>query len=159
MTGKFEYNNNWLVNTVVFITTFAAIFGGASIIADYDIPGGVFLIVILMFVLLWVEVLLLGRCSFIANNHKLIFRVGPITYKYSYSEIKSAEVKIGFTRGRYGMYPHVELVITFTNGETETFCDSKVSEDVLSTPEKHKEFLENHQFTTLSNYINERAGR
>ena len=55
------------------------------------------------------------------------------------------------------MYPHIKFVITLTNGETETFCDSKVSTDVLSTPEKHKEFLENHQFTKLSNYINERV--
>ncbi|MDE7289327.1 MAG: hypothetical protein K2N71_07500, partial [Oscillospiraceae bacterium] len=135
------------------------IFGGAGIVSKCDIPGGAFIVVILMFAMPCVEALLLGRCSFTADDNKLIFRIGPIKYEYSYSKIKSAEVQTGFTHSRYGNSAHVELIITFTDGETETFCDSNVPDDALSTPEKHKEFHDNHQFTKLSNYINERAGR
>ena len=159
MTGKFKDYNNGLLSFVGIITFFVVIFGGAGIVVKYDIPGGGFLIFILMFALIWVESLLLERCSFTADDDKVIFREGPIKYEYSYSEIISAEARTGFTHGRYGSSAHVELVITLTDGETAEFCDSKVPDEALSTPEKHKEFHENHQFTKLSNYINQRAGR
>ena len=159
MTGKFKDYNNWLVMVVIFITGFVVIFGGAGIVHKYNIPGGALIIVILFFSILWLETSLLAQCSFTADNNKLIFRVGPIKYKYKYSEIKSAEVQTGFTHGRYGSSAHVELVIYFTDGGKETFGDSSVPDDALSTPEKHKEFHDNHQFTKLCNYINQRAGR
>lgn len=159
MTGKFKDYNNGLFVCVGIVTFLVVAIGGGTITAKYDNPGFLFLTVILFFAILWVEILLLVRCSFTADDNKLIFRVGPIKYEYSYSEINSAEAKTGFTHGRYGNSAHVELVITLTDGETATFCDSKVPDDALSTPEKHKEFHDSHQFTKLSNYINERAGR
>lgn len=159
MTGKFKDYNNGLFVSVGLVTFFVIIFGGACIAPKYDTPESVVIAVILFFVLLWVESLLLARYSFTADDDKLIFREGPIKYEYSYSEIKSAEAQTGFTHGRYGSSAYVELVITLTDGETATFCDNDVPDDALSTPEKHKEFHDNHQFTKLSNYINERAGR
>lgn len=159
MTGKFKDYNNGLLSFVGIITSFVVIFGGVCIASKYDIPSGVFIIVILWFAILWVEISLLGRCSFTADDDKVIFHEGPIKYEYSYSEIISAEAKTGFTHGRYGSSAHVELVITLTDGETATFCDSKVPDEALSTPEKHKKFHDSHQFTKLSNYINQRAGR
>lgn len=159
MTGKFKDYKNWLVHIAILITTFVTIFGGASIVVKFNILGGAFFVLIVMFAASFAVAALLGRCSFTADDDKVIFHVGPIKYEYSYSEIKSAEARTGFTHGRYGTSAHVELVITLTDGETETFCDSKVPDDALSTPEKHKEFHDSHQFTKLSNYINERAGR
>ena len=157
MTGKYKDYNNGLFVCVSVVTFLACMFGSAFIDVKYDIS--VFGTVILIFAILWVEILLLGRCSFTADDEKVIFHVGPIKYEYSYSEIISAEAKTGFTHGKGGSSAHVKLVITLTDGETKTFYDSKVPDEALSTPEKHKEFHENHQFTKLSNYINERAGK
>lgn len=159
MTGKFRNYNNWLVQAAIIITTLVTILGGASIVVKFDIPVGAFFVLIVMFAADFAVAVLLGRCSFTADDDKLIFREGPIKYEYSYSEINSAEAKTGFTHGRYGTSAYVELVITLTDGETATFCDSKVPDDALSTPEKHKEFHDSHQFTKLSNYINQRTGR
>lgn len=156
MTGKFKDNNNVLANVVGVVTILVALFGGMCICSKYNIPGDVFTIVILMLVMLWVEELLLGRCSFIANDNKLFFHVGSIKHTYRYSEITSAETRTGFTRGRYGNIPYVEFIITLKSGDTVTFRDNDVPTDALSTPEKHKEFHDNHQFTKLSNYINQR---
>lgn len=159
MTGKFKDYKNGLFVSVSVVTSLVVMFGGACITPKNDVAGSVFITVILFFAILWVEILLLARCGFTADDDKVIFRVGPIKYEYSYSEIKSAEAQTGFTHGRSGSSAYVELAITLTNGETATFCDSNVPDDALSTPEKHKEFHDNHQFTKLSNYINERAGR
>ena len=56
------------------------------------------------------------------------------------------------------MYPHVYFIIKLINGKIVTFSDDNIPTDVLSTPEKYKEFHENHQFTKLSDYINQRVG-
>ena len=80
-------------------------------------------------------------------------------YVYSYADIESAETKADFYTGRLGLQPYMAISINFTDGNTVTFCDESLPKNVLCTPEKHKEFHENHQFTKLSNYINQRAGR
>lgn len=155
MTGKFKDCNNVFLTCIAFVTLFGLMFCGVVILSKYDIPCGLLIMVILILVILRVEDLLLGQCSFTADNNKLIFRVGPLKYKYKYSEIKSAEAGTGFTsRG----LAYIELVITLANGETETFCDV-IPAEALSTPEKHKEFYDSHRFTKLSYYINERAGK
>ena len=164
MTGKFN-GDNMALNVTVAVTFFGAmligIFSGLSFNVDSRGMAGVigFLIALAMIPLILAEVKLLQKCSFNADNDKVIFYAGFIKHIYNYSEIASAKVKTGFIHGRYGTSPRVELIITLKNGDTVTFSDIDVPDDVLSTPEKHREFHDNHQFTKLSNYINERAGK
>lgn len=163
MTGKFN-GDNMALNVTVAVTFFGAIFSGLlsglSFNFDRSFAGIIgFLICLVMMALIFAEVKLLQKCSFNADNDKVIFYAGFIKYTYNYSEIASAEAKTGFIHGRYGTSPRVELIIKLKNGDTVTFSDINVPDDALSTPEKHKEFHDNHQFTKLSNYINRRAGR
>lgn len=154
MTGKFKDCNN-AFGIIVSTVTMCVILCVGFCISDTE--GEFALTTFLGFAALFLCIPL-GHCSFIAYKNKVVFRVGFINHKYSYSEIKSAEVQTGFTHSRYGSSPHVKLVIFLTNGESVTFRDNTVPDDALSTPEKHKEFHENHQFTKLSDYINQRAG-
>lgn len=155
MTGKFKDNNNRVIHVAIIITTLVMFLGGTAI----NIPFVGFFVGILMVAAIFAVVELLEWCSFTADDDKVIFCVGPIKYKYSYSEIESVETQTGFTHSRYGMSPHVELTIKLKNGDTVTFRDNSIPDYALSTPENHKEFHDNHQFTKLSNYINQRAGK
>lgn len=155
MTGKFkDYNNAFGI--IVSIVTMCVIFCVGFCIGDTE--GELALTAFLGFAALFLCIPF-GRCSYTADEEKIIFREGPIKYTYSYSEIKSAKAQTGLSHGKYGTSPYVELVLTLTDGECAEFRDQNVPDDALSTPEKHKEFHDNHQFTKLSNYINQRAGR
>lgn len=153
------------LNVTVAVTFFGAIFigilSGLSLNFDPNSFAGIIgsLLGLAMMALILAEVKLLQKCSFDADNDKVIFYAGFIKHTYNYSEIISAEAKIGFTHGRFGSSPSAELIIKLKNGDTVTFSDINVPDDALSTPEKHKKFHDSHQFTKLSNYINERAGR
>lgn len=115
---------------------------------------------VIVMVLLWsAELKLLGEGTFTADNDKVTFRIGFIKRTYGYSEINSTVTQIGFIHGKYGASPHVELTIKLKDGNIAVFRDSDIPDGALSTPEKHKEFHENHQFTKLSRYINDRAGK
>lgn len=163
MTGKFKDKNNSAVTVTLLVTFFAGIsvFGFFMfLVFGHDngrlggFAGGLIISIIMI-----LEINILSKGSYYVCKNEIIFCIRCIKYTFKYSEIASAETQIGFTRGRYGLIPYVEISITLNNGETVTFHDENVPRDALVTPEKHREFLDSHQFTKLSNYINQRAGR
>lgn len=160
MTGKFKDYGNALLNFCCGVLMCFSLYLCAVFCIDSDISMGWVFVVIISAIAVPVSLpYLLGQGSFKACKNKVIFRIGLIKHTYSYSEIESVEVQTGFTYGRYSSSPCIELIINLSNGNTVTFRDGSVPSDVLSTPEKHKEFHDNHQFTKLCNYINERVGR
>lgn len=97
--------------------------------------------------------------SFAADEEKVVFRLGFITYTYKYSEIKFAETQTGFSHGRYDSGPYVKIDIYLKgDNDPKTFYD-RIPNEALSTPEKHKKFLDEHRFTALCSFINERVSR
>ena len=161
MTGKFTDKNNSSFNVIFVLTFFTWVILGAFISTRDKFLGALYILIsaLALSAVIYAEMKLLSKGSFTVYKNEVVFRVGLIKYIIKYSEITSAETQIGFTHGRYGRFPYVKLVITLNGGKTFTFRDDSIPDDALSTPERHKEFHENHQFTKLSNYINERAGR
>lgn len=155
MTGKFKDYRNGIFAVVV--TIFAAVFLAVFIKAFFDID--IFYAFVGSAAIYAAARMLLARGSFTAYGEKVFFRLGFMQYVYSYSQILSAETKTGFYDGRLGRQPYIVISIKLTDGNTVTFYDESLPKNALSTPEKHKEFHDNHQFTKLSNYINQRAGR
>ncbi len=161
MTGKFTDKNNSNLTIILVVTFLGWIILGMLISAWNNFLGVGFAIIsaLACCAVMYAEIKLLSKGSFSVYKDKVVFQVGLIKYIFRYSEITSAETQTGFTHGRYGKSPHIKLTITLKSGDTVTFRDDSVPDDALITPEKHKEFLDNHQFTKLSNYINKRAGR
>ncbi|MDE5741518.1 MAG: hypothetical protein K2H90_03630 [Oscillospiraceae bacterium] len=155
MTGKFkDYRQSKSVSVVMlFVTVFLAVLIKASFNIDISFAFAVSAVVYAA------ARILTARGSFTAYRDKVFFCLGFMQYVYSYADIESAETKADFYTGRLGLQPYMAISINFTDGNTVTFCDESLPKNALSTPEKHKEFHENHQFTKLSNYINQRAGR
>lgn len=166
MTGKFNNSSNIVCSSYCFII-FPLVFIGGPIIAvksGLNETAGVFLVAILAlvsFLLLSLSLLtLLKKCEFSADDEKIVFRVAFSFLKYTYyfSEIKSASTQVGFSHGRYGASARAELVITLSDGKRITFYDEDVPDEALSNPKNHKMFQDAHQFTSLCQYLNERAG-
>lgn len=100
-----------------------------------------------------------GHGRFFADEDKIVFRVGLIKREYSYAEIVSTVSQTGFSSGRLGMSPYIKLLIKLTDGSIVSVRDDNISKNAFSTPENHKQFQDNHQFTKLSDYINQRVKR
>lgn len=155
MTGKFmDYKNN---KFVAIVTIFAVVFLAVLITAMFDMD--IFYAFVGSAAIYVVANMILARGSFTAYGDKVFFRLGFMQYVYSYSQILSAETKTGFYNSRLGRQPYIVLSINLIDGNTVNFYDESLSKNALSTPEKHKEFQDSHQFTKLSYYINERAGK
>lgn len=155
MTGKFkDYTNSKFASIA---TIFAAVFLAVLITAMFDID--IFYAFVGSAAIYAAARMLLARGSFTAYGDKVFFRLGFMQYVYNYSQILSAETKTGFYDGRLGRQPYIVISIKLTDGNTVTFYDESLPKNALSAPEKCMELQENHQFTKLSNYINERAGR
>ncbi len=146
MTGKFtDYSGG----KFVFLTSIlASICFGVCI----KILLGYFTVPCLVFCLAANRLLAAGR--FFADEDKIVFRVGLIKREYSYAEIVSTVSQTGFSSGRLGMLPYIKLLIKLTDGSIVSVRDDNISKNAFSTPENHKQFQENHQFTKLSDYIN-----
>lgn len=159
MTGKFKDKNNSAVTVVMLVTFFLGmpILLAMCFLLGYDNEFVGIAVGLILSIIMILEMNILSKGSYFVCKNEVVFHIRCIKYTFDYSEIRSAETQVGFTRSRYGFRPHVELSITLNNGETVTFRDD-VQADALITPEKHREFLDNHQFTKLSSYINQRAG-
>ena len=154
MTGKFkDYTNSKFAHIAML---FAAVFMAVLITAMFDID--IFYAFVGSAAIYAAARILLARGSFTAYGDKVFFRLGFMQYVYSYSQILSAETKTGIFNGRL-VQPYIVISIKLTDGNTVNFYDESLHKNALSTPEKCMELQENHQFTKLSNYINQRAGR
>lgn len=160
MTGKFKCSNNVYL-TVTFIVTFFAwiLFCVLFVIASGNKDDYTLAFVIVYILLLLAEIGLLTKGSFTADDDKVTFRIGFIKHTYGYSEINLTGTRTGFTRGRYGFSLYAEIVIFLKNGNIVSFRDTDVPDNAMSSPEKHKQFQDKHQFTKLSDYINQRVKR
>lgn len=156
MNGDFKDSKNKIAVFGMCATLLAGIIIPAIIIAKYNL---IFLQIPAICVVLCLSIAvgeILSRGKFSADEKSVVFHVGICKYEYFYNEISDIEVKTGLTHGRYGASAHIRLIINLRNGETVIFHDCDLPDDALSTPEKHKEFQENHQFTHLVAFIKSR---
>lgn len=163
MTGKYkDYNIDFIVIIAATIFVGLACLGficGIFYIGRFsNIDENRVIVVItgrlILFILICVEFMLLPKGSFTADENYVLFKLILSNYKFRYDEIMSAKVMTGIT---HGFFPRVKLILTLKNGKTKIFRDYNFPDEALSTPEKHKMFLDYHPFTFLCNYINERA--
>ena len=154
MTGKFWAHHNKILVITLAVTFFVEIL----IMLELDTNGRI-IVIFAAAAVMFAEMMLLEKGSFTVDDDKVMFTVGFIRYKYSYAEISSTETKTGFAYDKACKYFCVYFVINLNNGNTVTFCDWSVRAEAFSVVENYKEVHENHQFTKLSNYINERAGK
>lgn len=161
MTGKFKDKNNSAVTVVLLVTFFLGmpILLAMCFLLGYDSRLLGFAVGLVLSLVMILEMNILSKGSYFVYKNEVVFRIRCIKYTFDYSEISSAETQVGFTRSRYGMHPYVEISITLNNGDTVAFRDGDVPTDEFITPEKQMKFLENHQFTKLSQYINKRVGK
>lgn len=152
MTGKFKDKYNIKIRTILTVTT------SVWIMCICTMQFNMLLVALAVSAVMYAVSLLLTKGSFTADENYVVFKLGLKNYTFGYYEIMSAKVKTGITQGRYGSFPHVELIITLKNGKTVTFYDSRFPKEELINTEKYKKFLDYHPFTFLCNYINERAG-
>lgn len=157
VTGKFNNSRNRVCSAYSIITPIVVLIGGAVVVVNLEAGAFGTIIVAILLVLAILLTFPLRKCEFSADDEKVVFRVAFLKHTYCFSEIKSASTQVGFSHNRYGISPHVELVITLSDGECITFYDEDVPDEALSTPENHKMFQKNHQFMALCQYINERA--
>lgn len=153
MTGKFRSHHNKIVIVTFVAWVFVATFCGLD--TDDQLIGFFVTLAVIMFA----EYKFLEKGRFTADDDKIIFQVGFIRYKYSYAQIFSTETKTAFSNDRFIKYFCVDFVINLNNGKTVTFRDWNVHAEAFSDIESYKYGLESHQFTKLSNYINQRAGK
>lgn len=160
MTGKFRDYNNWIykgipMTLIIFLPLYIVV---------APVLGQEYAFLLLILYLIWCVLsipldFLFTYGSFAADEEKVVFRLGFITYTYKYSEIKFAETQTGFSHGRYDSGPYVKIDIYLKgDNDPKTFYD-RIPNEALSTPEKHKKFLDEHRFTALCSFINERVSR
>lgn len=155
--GKFSDSDKfiWLFTTLFVL----ALVGGPLIFFSEFGEGAAYLLSFLLIILSIAVYLPFTHGSFAADEEKVVFRLGFITYTYKYSEIEFAETQTGFSHGGYGSRPYVKIDIYLKgDDEPETFYD-RIPNDALSTPEKHKKFYDEHRFTILCSFIIERVSR
>lgn len=159
MTGKFNSSRNPVCLAYSIIGPLVWLIGGAVFAVKTGLyeTEFIFVIIIVTVAAIILPIFPLKKCEFSADDEKIVFREVFLKRTCHFSEIKSASTEVGFSHGRYGSSPRVELVITLSDGESVTFYDEDVPDDALSTPENHKRFQNAHQFTALCKYINERA--
>ncbi|MDE5859407.1 MAG: hypothetical protein K2H23_03325 [Oscillospiraceae bacterium] len=116
---------------------------------------GMFVTIAVMFA----EMTLLEKGSFTVDDDKVVFKVGFIRYKYSYAKIASTETKASFAYYRLNKYFCVDFIINLNNGNTVAFRDWVYRAEAFSAVEDYNYIHDSHQFTKLSNYINERVIR
>lgn len=154
MSGKFRDSNRlfWIFGIVVVL----AVVGGPFIFFSEYEEGIAYLLSFLLIILSIVGYFPFTYGGFSADDEKVVFRLGFVKYTYYYSKIEYAETQVGFSRGRYGSVPYVKIDIKLKDEEDpETFQDNNVPDEALSTPELHKKFQDEHQFTALARFINE----
>lgn len=158
MTGKFSDSDKfiWLFTTLFVL----ALVGGPLIFSSEFGEGAAYLLSFLLIILSIAVYLPFTHGSFAADEEKVVFRLGFITYTYKYSEIEFAETQTGFSYGRYGSRPYVKIDIKLRDDDyPETFRDYNIPDEALSTPENHKKFHDEHRFTALCSFINERVNK
>lgn len=168
MTGKFndKYNTKgYTVMMVTFLVGFTlmvfiliTLLNKTGIDSKYAILGVTVPCALAISAAVCAESALLSKGSFTADENNVEFKVGLEKRIIGYNEIMSAEVRTGIIHSRYGSFPQVELILTLKNGKKAVFCDGSFSEEELSTPERHKKFLDYHPFTFLCDYINQQVG-
>lgn len=154
MTGKFTDHENLvcqLIRVGLLIAGLAAVF--ISAYAESVIGA---LITVLVYLLSdTVCRRLFSRCSYDADGEKIVFCLGYYPFTYKYSEIVSAETCTGVTHDRFNICPYIQIKVDLKDGDTVTLYDFNVLSEVLTTPEKHKIFCDEHQFTALCRFITE----
>ena len=158
LTGKFSNSLNRVCLAYCIIIPIVALIGGAVVVVKDGLYGAEFIIIMILVIgVMILPPFLLKKCDFSADDEKVVFREAFLKRTYCFSEIKSASIQVGFSHSKYGASARVELVITLSDGRCITFYDEDVPDEALSTPKNHKMFQDTHQFTTLCQYINERA--
>ncbi len=156
MNGDFKDSKNKIAIFGMCAMLLAGIVIPAIIIAKYNL---IFLQIPAICVVLFLSITvgeILSRGKFLADEKSVVFHVGICKYEYFYNDIVDIEIKTGLTHSKNGTSAHIEFIIKLKNGETAVFHDCDLPDDALSTPEKHKEFQENHQFTQLAAFIKSR---
>lgn len=153
MNGNFKDAKNAFAVFGMCATLLVSLIISAIIIAKYNL---ILLQIPITFVIVLLSVAvggLLSKGTFSADEKSVVFHVGFFKYEYFYNNIADIEVKTGLTHSKHGTSAHIKFIITLKNGGTVIFHDCDLPDDALSTPEKHKKFQENHQFTQLTAYI------
>ena len=156
MSGNFKDEKNEFAVFGLCATFLVSIIISAIIVSKYNL---ILLQIPSVFVTLFLSLAvgnLLSKGKFSADEKSVLFHVGFFKYEYFYNNISDIKIKTGLAHVKNGSYAHIEFIIKLKNGETAIFHDCDLPDDALSTPEKHKEFQENHQFTQLADYIKSR---
>lgn len=153
MTGKFTDYENFvyqLINAGLLIAGLAAVL----VLASAE-SAGALIAVIVPVLAHFVFRKLLSKCSYEADEEKIVIFLGFFPFTYKYSEICSAEICTGVSHDRFNIYPYIQIKIYLKDDDTVTLNDFNVPSEVLTTPEKHKIFCDEHQFTALCSFITE----
>lgn len=158
MNGNFNDKNTGIkviASILLLIAGFIIILAAAYSLDE--ITGQIIIIPLslcLGFLLLGADYLLgLGRYT--ADEKSVRFRLFLIKKEYFYQNIRSASVTTVFESTRYGKIPYVQITIKLKSGESVSFTD-RMSEFGEETIDGLKKAQDNHEFTELCSYINDR---
>lgn len=91
--------------------------------------------------------------TFSADDKQVTFRTGFSKRQLLYKNIADVSVKTGVEHGRYSTSGYIVLAILLKRGGVIRFYDCNIDKDIFSSPERLKEFTEDHVFTELQRYI------
>lgn len=154
MTGKFTDRKNFVYQTICAVLLIICL-AAAAIFVAAGVYAGALISAVASFIIIPVcESFAQG--NFNADDEMVTFHFRLFSYTYKYSEIDSAGVYTGVSNNRFESRQYIQIDINLKNGKTVTFYDFNVPSRVLTTPEQHKIFCDEHQFTNLRRFIDDR---